>query len=118
MDVCFSSVYEVAMRLTDLESHRSFRLWQVGPLLDNDLETGIQLPFLSNGSVNKHVSTATRKQGINGRDVSVMYVPRCYKQESAGLSEPVCRCTSTAALRKKGNPVPGGITAPPCSWGI
>jgi hypothetical protein len=28
------------------------------------------------------------------------------------------RCPPSRKKRDKGNPVPGGITGPPCSWGI
>jgi hypothetical protein len=28
------------------------------------------------------------------------------------------RCPASCKRRHKGNPVPGGITGPPCSWGI
>jgi hypothetical protein len=37
---------------------------------------------------------------------------------SGGGLEYLHRSPASRKTRRKGNPVPGGITGPPCSWGI
>jgi hypothetical protein len=58
-------------------------MWYVDPLLGNDREiSSYTTTMLSNGSANKHVSTAEREYSNNGkRCFSARSVPRCYKQD-------------------------------------
>jgi hypothetical protein len=64
----------------------------------------------------------------NGRAVfSTWSVPRGYKRDKdwslvrvlpcGGGFEYLHRSPASSKRRRKGNPVPGGITGPPCSWG-
>jgi hypothetical protein len=48
----------------------------------------------------------------------VGYIYRDMSLQIGGGLEYLHRSLASRKRRCKGNPVPGGITAPPCSWGI
>jgi hypothetical protein len=72
-------------------------------------------PLLSNGFTNKHVAMATR--GYNSEELSFLCGP-CRDVISNRSVEWNTSAVVPASRkrRQKGNPVPGSITGPPCSW--
>jgi hypothetical protein len=49
---------------------------------------------------------------INIRDIRLFTIASC-----GGRVEYLHRSLASGRRRRKGNPMPGGITGPPCSWG-
>jgi hypothetical protein len=90
--------------------------------------------FLGYGSVNKFPRHGIRKQQPKycwmitmETPFSLWFVPEYYKQCQScsgrdipfgGGFEYLHRSPASRRRRRKGNPVPGGVTGPPCSWGI
>jgi hypothetical protein len=79
---------------------------------------------ISGQRLDKHVPATTDTKAKIGAVFSMWSVPRCYKQgTSLELSSILCgggfkylhRSPASRRKRRKGNPVPGGITGPPCS---
>jgi hypothetical protein len=97
------------------------------PLLANGLET----TFVSRQRLGKHVPAATDMHAtievLLEMVLSTRSVQRSYKEDTWGnrVSDPcgggikyLHRSPASRKRRRKGNPVPGGITGPPCSSGM
>jgi hypothetical protein len=75
----------------------------------------------------KHISAAVNRHAtIEEAVFSVMGAARLYNEDLTYLKletsygggfEYFHRSPASRKRRRKGNPVPGGITGPPCSWG-
>jgi hypothetical protein len=64
-----------------------------------------------------HVVTPTDTNAIT-EDVFYSVRPEVIRYRVGAISQFESRVEASRRRRRKGNPVPGGITGSPCSWGI
>jgi hypothetical protein len=102
-------------------------MWCIDPFLGNSRETGVtrqqilskqQLNCNKRGTIGNDVFYAVRAKGLYNEDTSRVSCWRKKRDPCGGGVEYLDRNPASRRRRRRGNPVIGGTTGPPCSWGI